>query len=100
MAKVVVLYEQPKDVDAFESHYYGVHIPLVQKVPNLKNASIHRIQNAQHTEAQMYLMAELEFEDANALQATMATPEWQEVAKDLPNLVVSLHKPPVILITD
>ncbi len=33
--KLVVLYTQPDDPDAFDEHYLGVHGPLVEKIPGL-----------------------------------------------------------------
>ena len=33
--KLVVLYTQPDDVEAFDRHYLGVHGPLVDKIPGL-----------------------------------------------------------------
>jgi uncharacterized protein (TIGR02118 family) len=36
MAKVVVLYKNPKSAEAFDKHYSSVHIPLAKKILGLK----------------------------------------------------------------
>lgn len=33
--KLLAMYTQPDDVDAFLTHYRDVHAPLVEKVPGL-----------------------------------------------------------------
>ncbi|RFU61091.1 EthD family reductase [Peribacillus glennii] len=99
MVKMTVIYEQPKDKEGFENHYYDVHIPLVQKLPNLKNLSYQNVLQTQNTEADLYLMAQLEFENMEAFQESMASEIGQEAQNDVGNLVKFLNKPPVILIS-
>jgi hypothetical protein len=36
MARFVVVYDTPSDVDAFERHYNDVHIPLARRYPDLR----------------------------------------------------------------
>src|SRR5689334_22604991 len=36
MVKLVVSYGAPDDPAAFDQHYASTHIPLVQKIPNLR----------------------------------------------------------------
>ena len=31
MAKMIVMYEEPKDKEGFENHYFSVHIPIAEK---------------------------------------------------------------------
>ena len=40
MAKVVVLYKNPKSAEAFDKHYSSVHIPPAKKIPDLKKYDI------------------------------------------------------------
>jgi len=35
MAKMTVIYQTPKDISAFEKHYFDVHIPLAKQLPGL-----------------------------------------------------------------
>ncbi|WP_409305777.1 EthD family reductase [Peribacillus sp. SCS-155] len=100
MAKFIVLYEKPKDIEGFEKHYNEVHMPLVDKMPNVHNASIHYIKNAQNTDTNYYLIAELEFANVDDLHASLSSPEGKQVGDDAANLAPYLHKPPLILITE
>lgn len=100
MAKVLVTYQQPTDQEGFERHYHNVHIPLVQKLPYLKGAEIHRVLQAQNTSENYYLFAELLFDNPAFLSESLASPEGQEVQGDVLNLLPYLSKPPVILIVE
>jgi uncharacterized protein (TIGR02118 family) len=100
MAKLIVIYDQPKDQAGFEKYYNEVHIPLVQKVPNLKAAEVHRVLQSMYTNEKLYLIAELHFENPEVLAQALATPEFQEVQGDVKNLVTYLNKPPVVAIVD
>ncbi|MCC6804039.1 MAG: EthD family reductase, partial [Anaerolineae bacterium] len=42
MVRLLVLYSQPSDIDAFERHYHDVHIPLVKQLAGLKRYTISR----------------------------------------------------------
>jgi len=35
VAGMVAIYKMPADVEAFEKHYFGTHIPLAKKMPGL-----------------------------------------------------------------
>lgn len=100
MAKMVVIYDQPKDQEGFENYYFNVHVPLAQKLPHLKNAEIHRVLKAQNITEQPYLFVELHFETPQELTQALSSPEGRDVQGDVLNLMPFLHKPPVILITE
>ena len=100
MAKLMVLYEQPKDQEGFEKHYFNVHIPLAEKLPNIKGAEVHRVLQTQNTDDKLYLFAELQFESPEVLGKSLSSPEGQELSGDLKNLMQYLNKPPVISIVD
>lgn len=100
MAKMIVIYTQPKDQAGFEKYYNEIHIPLVQKIPNLTGAEVHHVLQSMYTEEQLYLIAELKFESPQTLTEALATPEFQEVQGDVKNLLKYLDKPPVVAITD
>ncbi|WML50613.1 EthD family reductase [Neobacillus sp. PS3-34] len=74
---MIVVYDQPKDQEGFEKYYNEVHIPLVQKIPNLTGAEVHRVLQSMYTEDKLYLIAELQFENPESLTQALATPEFQ-----------------------
>lgn len=99
MAKVIVVYEEPKDKDGFEGYYSNVHIPLVKAIPNLKGTTLNRVIQGINTNKNVYLVAELEFEDLDTLNRALASEKGREVQEDVANLVPFLNRSPVILIT-
>lgn len=83
MAKMIVIYKTPKDVKAFEKHYWEVHIPLAKKLMGLKKYEVSRgpiigLGSAKDT----YLIGTLEFESLAAIQAAFASEVGQACAKD------------------
>ncbi len=81
--KLVVLYAQPEDAEAFDEHYLGVHGPLVEKVPGLQRFEGARFgAAADGGEVTYHRIAELWFEDQEALQAGLGSEEGKATAQD------------------
>ena len=81
--KLVVLYTQPDDADAFDEHYLGVHGPLVQKIPGLLRWEGARFASAADGgEVTYHRIAELWFEDQQAMEQALATEEGRATAQD------------------
>ena len=86
MVKLTVLYGHPDDPDAFEEYYADTHMPLVDEMPNLKRYEAARIvATPDGSEPPYYRIFEGYFEDMEQLQSSMATPEGQAAAEDIPN---------------
>ena len=83
MVKLVVLYRRPPDPEAFDRHYFQVHVPLAAKLPGVKRIEIAKVTGSPMGEAEHYLMAQLYFADEQALQAALASPEGQATGKDV-----------------
>ena len=64
--KLVVLYTQPDDPEAFESHYLSVHMPLVAAMPGLQKAESGKVAGRNQP---FYRITELWFADQDALNA-------------------------------
>ncbi|MNL55148.1 EthD protein [compost metagenome] len=83
MARMVVIYPTPENVEAFDRHYFEIHVPLAKKIPGLRKyevsdgpiatpvgpSSIHRI-------------GTLHFDDLAAIKKAFAMPEGQAAATD------------------
>jgi uncharacterized protein (TIGR02118 family) len=81
--KLVVLYTQPDDAESFDEHYLGVHGPLVESVPGLLRWESARVSGAADGgEVTYHRMAELYFEDMDALQQALATDEGKATGDD------------------
>jgi uncharacterized protein (TIGR02118 family) len=81
--KLVVLYTQPDDADAFDEHYAGTHMPLVDKIPGLDRTETGKIGAAiDGGEKTYYRITELYFPDQAALQAGFGSDEGMATAGD------------------
>jgi uncharacterized protein (TIGR02118 family) len=81
--KLVVLYTQPDDPDAFDRHYLRTHAPLVHAIPGLQRFESRRIETAlDGGEKIYYRMAELYFADQDAMQAAFASDEAKATTAD------------------
>ncbi|MBS4214424.1 EthD family reductase [Neobacillus rhizophilus] len=100
MAKMIIMYEQPIDKEAFDQHYFNVHVPLGKKIPNILRESVRYVLQTQNTDLNLYLITELEFESVDTLTQALASPEAKAAEEDGPNLMRFLKKPPIITIVE
>jgi uncharacterized protein (TIGR02118 family) len=88
MWAVVVLYHTPKDPAAFEKYYAQTHVPLVlkhQKAIGFTKGTLTKFpRNLDGSAPAFYRQAQLWFDSEEALKKGTATPEFKEVADDLP----------------
>ena len=84
MVKLVVGYGAPDDAEAFDAHYASTHRPLAEKIPNLRRFEAGKILGTPDgSPAPFYFLAELWFDDMDALQAALASEEGQAAAADV-----------------
>lgn len=69
--KLMVLYAQPADPEAFDRHYFDTHKPLVDALPGLERFETGTF----GTKAPFYRAAELYFADRDALNVALGSPE-------------------------
>jgi uncharacterized protein (TIGR02118 family) len=80
MHRVTVQYFSPADPAAFDEAYEDRHVPLVRALPGLKSFTLSRPRPLGGEGP--YLVAELWFEDADALKAALTSPEMAAAAED------------------
>ena len=81
--KLVVLYTQPTDRDAFDRHYLGTHVPLVQAIPGLQRFESGTFTSAvDGGEQTYYRVAEMYFADQAAVGAAFGSDEGKATAAD------------------
>ena len=83
--RLTIQYATPNEPDAFEAHYFDVHVPLCRPLPGLVSAKFERPQPLGPGQVP-YLVAQLDFPDAAALQAALRSPEMAALATDSTNL--------------
>jgi uncharacterized protein (TIGR02118 family) len=83
MAQMIVVYRTPKDVEAFNRHYFDVHVPMAKKLPGLRK---YRVSTGPITmlgaATDTYFVAVLYFDSLAAIRAAFASPEGQACAAD------------------
>jgi uncharacterized protein (TIGR02118 family) len=77
----------PKDPDAFDTHYLGVHIPLCQKLPGIKRIEVTKYTGTMDGKpAPYYIQTDLVFETQEAAMAAFGSDVGKEVVADVANL--------------
>ena len=72
MVKLTVLYGHPDAPDAFEEYYANTHMPLVDKIPDLKRYEAARIvATPDGSQPHYYRIFEGYFEDMEQLQSSL-----------------------------
>jgi uncharacterized protein (TIGR02118 family) len=83
MARLLVIYRKRTDADAFDKHYYDVHVPLVKSIPGLRKFDLSRGPVGTPAGASdVHLIATLYFDDVPAMQVAMASPQGFMGVKD------------------
>lgn len=80
-ARFVAVYENPADPSLFERHYREVHVPLAQKLPGLRSYTLSRDVTPLRG-SPYYLVAELDWDSLEELQAAFASAEGAATAAD------------------
>lgn len=84
MVKLIVAYGPPEDPATFDRHYDEVHMPLAQKIPNVRRFEAGKVLGtADGSAAPDYFIAELWFETADQLQSSLQSSEGQAAAADV-----------------
>ena len=82
MVKLVALYAQPADKEAFDRHSADVHTPLVRQYPGLRRLEVARVTGTPRGESPYYLITEMYWDNAEAMHASFSSPEGRAVARD------------------
>ena len=83
MYKMFALYRNPSDTAAFRHHYETIHAPLARKLPGLRQLMIGwGVAPPWGGEPTFHLIAEMDFDDAQAFAAAAASPEMRAVTKN------------------
>jgi uncharacterized protein (TIGR02118 family) len=81
--RLVVQYGQPTDPAAFDRHYREVHLGLAQAIPGLTRYTIGHPVSMDPTSPAPYLVAELDFESAEAMAAGMGSEAGRAAGVDV-----------------
>ena len=86
MIRVVALHNPPVELSSYDDYYVNVHMPLVQRVPGVRNIRFGKVlRAADGGEPPYFLVSDVYFDDEEALQRALASPEMAEAFADVPN---------------
>jgi uncharacterized protein (TIGR02118 family) len=86
MIRILALHGTPVDPSTYDDHYVNVHMPLVQRVPGVRNIRYGRVlRAADGGEAPYFLVSDVYFDDEAALERALASEEMAEAFADVPN---------------
>jgi uncharacterized protein (TIGR02118 family) len=88
MVRLIALFDQPDDTDAFDAHYRDVHVPIVSRYPGLRDLRLTRPVAVGRSTAP-YLMAEMVFDTRADLDAALAAEPGIESGRDLRNFAAA-----------
>jgi uncharacterized protein (TIGR02118 family) len=81
--RLMVQYGRPTDPADFDRHYRDVHVGLVQAVPGLLRFTLGHPRSMDRATPAPYLVAELDFESADAMKESLRTPAAEAMAADV-----------------
>ncbi len=83
MARMVVIYRTPKNVEAFDRHYFEIHVPLAKKIPGLRKYEVSDGPIATPTgPSNVHRIGTLHFDDLAAIEKAFASSEGQAAGAD------------------
>lgn len=85
-AKVIALYNPPKNTEVFDAYYFSRHVPLAKTLPGLTKYEVSVGKVTDMTGASPYhLAATLTFNSLQDIQTALASAEGVATAGDLQN---------------
>jgi uncharacterized protein (TIGR02118 family) len=86
MVRIISLHGQPVDPQEYERYYRDVHIPIVRRIPGVRNIRFGRVvQTADGSSPPYYLVSDVYFDNMDALKEALSSPEMEEAMADVPN---------------
>jgi len=83
MARMLVIYRTPKNIEDFDRHYFRIHVPLAKKIPGLRKYEISDGPIATPVgPSDIYRIGTLYFDDLAAIGTAFASVEGQAAGAD------------------
>ena len=89
MARIVAFHKRPPDPEAWLEYYRDVHIPIVRKIPGVRNIRWGNVlRTTDGSPPPCWLISDVYFDDMDALETALATPEMQEAFVDTSRFIL------------
>lgn len=83
MVKLIAIYKHPPDKGKFDAYYDNTHTPLARKLPGLRRLEVARCFGSPGGESRYHLVAEMYFDDKEAMFAALKSAEGKAAGKDV-----------------
>jgi uncharacterized protein (TIGR02118 family) len=103
-ATLLAIFKRPEGgddaMDEFMTRYLDEHMPLIEKVPGLRASVVEKV-NHHYAGDDIVVVTRMEFDDAEALEAGMASDEMRAAGRNLREIapemltLVALDEEPV-----
>ena len=81
-------FPRPGEEEAFEEHYWSVHVPLAQRIPHTAELVLTRTASALPGEQPAFYRAVvMSFPSQEAFEAATRTPEWEALRSDSASMI-------------
>ena len=82
-ARMVVVFRPPANKQEFDTHYFGVHVPLAKKLPGLRKYEVSKGPIFPMNDGgETHLIATLHFDDVESIKAAFASEVGKACALD------------------
>jgi uncharacterized protein (TIGR02118 family) len=85
MHKLLVLYPEPTDRQAFVDYYKSTHLPLIAQIPGIVSYRYSFDVSPGPDGTPYFAVFEADFADVDAFRQAMSSAEGQAVGADVPN---------------
>lgn len=82
MVTVLVLFGPPLDEAAFQTYLDDTHRPLLRRLPNVEQVTVHQVAGAATGQTPYRVVVELRFPSEKAMQDSLNSDEGQAMARD------------------
>ena len=80
---MVVIYRTPENIEAFDRHYFGIHVPLAKRLPGLRRYEVSDGAVAMPAgRCDVHRICTLYFDDLAAIERAFASPEGRAAGAD------------------
>lgn len=79
----MLLFRRPEDVDGFEQRWSHEFVPKAEKMPGIRRVTVSRVYGSPAGPAELHLVHEIFFDDAESLQRALISAEGVEAGKAL-----------------
>ncbi|MEX6505383.1 EthD family reductase [Jiella sp. M17.18] len=93
MARMIVVYKEPQDVEAFNRHYFETHVPLAKRLPGLRRYEVSRGPiMSPFGPSNAFMIATLHFDDMAAIKEAFASDVGKACSADRQTLAPDLSR--------